>query len=212
VLGFGDPVYDGPVADAAPATRSAGVSLSRLPLTAVEVGAVADRAHLREKASETALRAELIDGKSRMRAVHLACHGVLDPERPLLSSVVLTADAENDGYLTALEVLELPVRADLVAISACESGRGKVYRGEGLLGLTRSFMYAGAPRIVCSQWKVDDRATQALMVKFYELWKDPQSGRSAASALRAARAHVRGRKGWEHPYYWAAWTLWGVGD
>ena len=68
-------------------------------------------------------------------------------------------------------------------------------------------MFAGAPRVICSLWKVDDEATRALMTKFYELWTP---GTSAAAALRGAQAHVRTQKGWEHPYYWGAWVLWGV--
>jgi hypothetical protein len=131
-----------------------------------------------------------------------------DPERPTLSSLVLTPHAGNDGFLAALEVLRMEIPADLVVLSACETGRGKIVTGEGIVGLTRAFMHAGAPRVVCSLWKVDDDATAALMTKFYEIWKTGPT--SAASALRRAQDHVRAQPKWKHPYYGAAWVLWGL--
>ena len=103
------------------------------------------------------------------------------------------------------------IPADLVVLSACETGKGKIYRTEGIVGLTRAFMFAGSPRVLCSLWQVDDEATRALMVKFYELW-NPKKGEGigAAAALKQAQAHVRAQKQWAHPYYWAAWVLWGL--
>jgi CHAT domain-containing protein len=84
--------------------------------------------------------------------------------------------------------------------------------GEGIVGLTRAFMFAGAPRVICSLWKVDDEATRALMVKFYELWapKDGSTGMPVTQALRTAQEFVRSHEKWKHPYYWAAWVLWGL--
>ena len=130
----------------------------------------------------------------------------------MLSALALTADEENDGFLTAHEIFRMSIPADLVVLSACETGKGRIYRTEGIVGLTRAFMFAGAPRVVCSLWKVDDEATQALMVRFYELWnpKDGSEGLSAAAALGQAQAHVRSQERWAHPYYWAAWVLWGL--
>ncbi len=101
-------------------------------------------------------------------------------------------------------------------LNICEWGR--VYRAEGIVGLTRAFMFAGAPRVLCSLWKVDDAATQVLMIKFYELWnpKDGTQGLGAAAALKRAQEHVRefknagGEQVWKHPYFWAAWVLWGL--
>ena len=111
----------------------------------------------------------------------------------------------------AMEILRMKVPADLVVLSACETARGKVFRSEGIVGLTRAFMIAGVPRVLCSLWKVDDEATKALMVKFYELW-NPTSGDGlpAAEALRRAQEFVRGHKRWSHPRFWAAWVLWGL--
>ncbi|MDA1194780.1 MAG: CHAT domain-containing protein [Planctomycetota bacterium] len=110
--------------------------------------------------------------------------------------------------------MEIP--ADLAVLSACETGTGRVVKGEGIVGLTRAFMFAGAPRVICSLWKVDDEATKALMVKFYELWnpKDGKKGLGVAAALKQAQEYVRDHPNgkWKHPYYWAAWVLWGLPD
>ena len=116
----------------------------------------------------------------------------------------------------ALEILRMKIPADLVVMSACETWKGKIYKTEGIVGLTRAFMFAGAPRVICSLWKVDDEVTQALMIKFYELWnpKDGKKGPGAAAALKKAQAFVRDHENgkWKHPYYWAAWVLWGLPD
>jgi CHAT domain-containing protein len=141
--------------------------------------------------------------------VHLACHGIVDPERPLFSALALTPTEGDDGFLTALEVFRMQIPADLVVLSACETGKGKIYRAEGIVGLTRAFMFAGAPRVLVSLWKVDDEATAALMTKFYEGWK---AGVPAAQALRRAQTHVRAQEKWKHPAYWAAWVLWGLAE
>ncbi|MDA1195382.1 MAG: CHAT domain-containing protein [Planctomycetota bacterium] len=103
---------------------------------------------------------------------------------------------------------------DLAVLSACETGQGRLAWGEGIVGLTRALMYAGAPRVLCSLWKVDDAATHALMVKFYAAWRasDGTPNRGVAAALRAAQDHVRAQPQWKHPYYWAGWVVWGLPD
>lgn len=168
---------------------------------------------LREEASEIGLLRSL-PKQSRWRAVHLACHGLPDADSPLHSALALSVDANNDGLLTCLEVFRLRVPADLVVLSACETAGGKIYDTEGTLGLTRAFMFAGTPRVISSLWKVDDEATRALMVRFYELWrKSDGEEKGAAAALRGAQAFVRDHAEhpeWAHPYYWAAWVLWGL--
>ena len=129
------------------------------------------------------------------------------------SALALGKSPPDDGRLTVVEIFTAKVPVDLVTLSACESGRGRIYQAEGILGLTRAFMYAGAPRVLCSLWLVDDAATQALMVKFYELWNPKQGeGKSAAQALAQAQAHVRAQPKWKAPHYWAAWVLWGLPD
>ncbi len=213
ILALGDPVYAKRSSKGGSRAGSRGQKLARLKATNDEVKAIGDDVLLREKASETELRKALAD-ETRRRAVHLACHGLIDPQNPTQSSLALTADEDNDGFLTALDVFRLPIRADLATLSACETGKGRVVRGEGIVGLTRAFLFAGAPRVIVSLWKVDDEATQALMVEFYKRWnpKDGSKGISAAAALRAAQAHVRAQEKWKHPYYWAAWVLWGLPD
>ena len=135
----------------------------------------------------------------------------------MLSSLALLADDENDGLLSTLDVFRLSVPSDLVVLSACESAAGESHRVAGVVGFTRAFMQAGTPRVICSLWKVDDEATKALMVKFYELWRprDGASGIGAAAALQQAQAYVRDHPThteWKHPYYWAAWVLWGLAN
>ena len=85
-------------------------------------------------------------------------------------------------------------------------------KGEGVVGLTRAFMFAGAPRVIVSLWKVDDDATRALMTRFYALWnpRDGSKPMATAEALAAAQAHVRSQPGWSRPHFWAAWALWGL--
>jgi CHAT domain-containing protein len=145
------------------------------------------------------------------RLVHFATHGVLDSEHPELSGIVLSlVDREGkpvDGYLRLHEIYNLDLPADLIVLSACQTALGKEIRGEGLVGLTRGFMYAGAPRVVASLWKVNDAATASLMGRFYRgMLKD---GRPPAAALRAAQVEMLKHPRWRAPYYWAAFQLQG---
>jgi tetratricopeptide (TPR) repeat protein len=184
--------------------------LPPLPGTEAEAKAVGDLVLLGKKATESALVSALAR-RPRWRSVHLACHGLVDPDRPTLSALVLTPDEASDGFLTALDVVRMRMPADLVVLSACETGRGQVFKAGGIVGIARAFMHAGSPRVLCSLWKVDDRATEAMMVKFYELWNSKDGGGlPAATALVRAQKFVRSHERWRHPYYWAAWVLWGL--
>jgi CHAT domain-containing protein len=119
----------------------------------------------------------------------------------------------DDGILTALEASQLDLeQTRLVVLSACRTALGQAESGEGVIGLVRGFKLAGARRVVGSLWKVDDEATRALMVKFYAEWGSQAGGLSGAAALRRAQSHVRSQQPWSHPYYWAAWVLWGAND
>ena len=186
--------------------------LSPLPATRNEVETIGTKKLLGPQASEKGFR-EAVGASEGWRAVHLACHGLVNVEHPMLSSLALSRSGEDDGFVTALEILRMQIPADLAVLSACETGKGKIVKGEGIVGLTRTFMFAGAPRVICSLWKVDDEATQSLMIKFYELW-NPKEGKGlgAAAALKQAQAHIRAQKKWAHPFYWAAWALWGLPD
>jgi CHAT domain-containing protein/tetratricopeptide (TPR) repeat protein len=148
---------------------------------------------------------------SSARVVHFASHGLLNGRHPELSGVVLSLVDERgqpmDGFLQARDIYKLELSADLVVLSACQTALGKDVRGEGLLGLSRGFMYAGAPRIVASLWQVPDRATSELMRHFY--LGVLKQGLRPAAALRAAQIAIRREKRWASPYYWAAFTLQG---
>ena len=214
ILGVGDPVYTAP-GEAGIRSPIEGYDLSPLPGSLEEIKAVTGENDVRlhgGDATEARVLATLAS-RSSWRAVHFACHGILDERRPEWSSLALTPAAGDDGLFSVLEIVGLAVPTELAVLSACETGRGASVSGEGLLSLSSAFLHAGARRVIASLWKVDDEATRALMSKFYELW-DPTagSGLSAAAALREAQAFVRGHEKWAHPYYWAAWVLWGRAD
>jgi CHAT domain-containing protein len=151
------------------------------------------------------------DKLSQYRIVHFATHGLADSERAELSTIVLSLFDEQgkpqDGFLRAHEVYNLNLPAELVTLSACETGLGKQVKGEGLVSLTRGFMYAGAARVVVSLWSVGDLATAELMTKFYR--RVLVEGERPAAALRVAQIEMWQKKQWEAPYYWAAFTLQG---
>jgi CHAT domain-containing protein len=193
----------------------AGVRIPRLPGTRREASAIvafipeADRKQALDfdASRAAATSAEL----SQFRIIHFATHGLLNSTHPELSGIVLSlVDQQGrpqDGFLRLHEIYNLKLPAELVVLSACQTGLGKEIRGEGLVGLTRGFMYAGAPRVVASLWKVDDRATAELMNHFYRgMVKD---GLRPAAALRAAQLAMWNQKRWSEPYYWAAFVLQG---
>ena len=143
--------------------------------------------------------------------LHIATHGILDPKRPEKSGLFFTMVNRNgqaqNGFLGLQDVYNLHAPVDLVVLSACRTGLGKDVRGEGLIGLTRGFMYAGASSVVASLWKVDDEATAELMKRFYANML--REGMTPASALRAAQNSIRQQPQWSSPYFWAAFTLQG---
>jgi CHAT domain-containing protein len=148
---------------------------------------------------------------SGYRIVHLAAHGLVDSRHPELSGIVLSmVDRQGrpqDGFLRAGEVHKLKLGADLIVLSACQTALGREIDGEGLIGLTRGFMRAGAPRVVASLWRVSDRATSELMKRFYQ---GMLSGKlSPAAALRQAQLDLSRQRQWATPYYWAGFTLQG---
>jgi len=167
---------------------------------------------LGEQATEATLRRNI----QTADVIHLATHGYLHPVRAMSSGVLLTVpekepgpgETDNDGALQAWEIYsQLRLKAELVVLSGCETGRGQEVKGEGLIGLTRAFQYAGARSIVASQWKVADRSTAALMVAFH---RSLRQGLPKDEALRQAMAHLRQRRATSDPYYWAPFIL--VGD
>ena len=149
----------------------------------------------------------------RYRVLHFATHGVLNTEHPELSGLVLSlidhAGNPIDGFLRLHEIYNLDLDADLVVLSACRTALGKEVYGEGLVGLTRGFMYAGATRVVSSVWNVDDRASALLMSRFYEAMLTKRL--TPARALREAQLSLIADPRWANPHYWAAFGLQGDG-
>ena len=190
-------------------------ALTRLPFSRQEadsIAALAPHGHVREAlgfeaSRETALSPEL----GQYAIVHLAVHGLLDAKRPELSGLVLSlVDEEGkrtDGFLRLHDVYNMKLAADLVVLSGCQTGLGKAVQGEGLVGLTRGFMYAGARAVVASLWQVDDESTAELMKRFYRgMLKE---NRRPAEALRAAQLEMSRDKRWSAPFYWAGFVLQG---
>ncbi|HEU4889255.1 MAG TPA: CHAT domain-containing protein, partial [Thermoanaerobaculia bacterium] len=139
--------------------------------------------------------------------LHIATHGFVDDGNPMYSALVMSAatDApDEDGLLEAREIVGLDLHAELAVLSACETARGKVGRGEGVIGLTWAFLAAGCPRTVVSQWKAESAATADLMIAFHRRLRD---GDDPAEALRAAQLALMRKPGYEHPFYWAPFIV-----
>ena len=149
---------------------------------------------------------------SDYRIVHFASHSFINARRPDLSGIVLSLvdqrGQEQDGFLRLHEIYNLKLPADLIVLGGCRTGLGKEIQGEGLMSLTRGFMYAGAPRVIVSAWEVQDRPSATLMVKFYRYLLGPKR-LSAAAALRAAQIEMSRDKQFAAPYFWAGFTLQG---
>jgi CHAT domain-containing protein len=145
------------------------------------------------------------------RMVHFATHAFLDNERPELSGIVLSLvdqkGARQDGFLRLHDIYNLKLPVDLVVLSACQTGLGKDVKGEGLIGLTRGFMYAGASGVVASLWKVDDDATAELMTHFYS--GIFEKGLPPSAALREAQLEMLKQTRWHEPYFWAGFVIQG---
>jgi CHAT domain-containing protein len=204
----------GPTTEADGAVRETA-RITRLPFTRFEADGILAAVPPGQGLKATGFRAnrETATGAdlAQYRFVHFATHGILNSEHPELSGIVLSLVNERgqpaDGFLRLNEIYNLNLPVDLVVLSACQTGLGKEIRGEGLVGLTRGFMYAGAPRVVASLWKVDDAATAELMKRFYRgMLKD---NLPPAAALREAKNGMRKERRWSAPFYWAAFELQG---
>lgn len=223
IVAFGDPVYAKSGAGEAVTSTGGeqggqaehGFDFRQLPYTRNEVNGIAALFPQAERhiflgaaAREQNVKAEPL---SQYRYVHFAAHALIDEEYPARSGIILSTptDAKEDGALQMSEVMRLKLNADLVTLSACRTGLGQLLKGEGIIGLTRSFLYAGAESVVVSLWNVNDIATATLMKAFY---KNLKQGMAKDDALRQAKLElIRGQQqAWRHPYYWAAFVL--VGD
>lgn len=196
-------------------TRTSDIQFNRLPFTrqeAEEILALVPESEKTNAFGFSATRETATNGSlSQYRIVHFATHGILNSVNPELSGLVFSLVDERgkplNGFLRLHEIFNLELPAELVVLSACETGLGQEIRGEGLVGLTRGFMYAGAARVVVSLWSVDDEATAQLMVNFYE--KMLEEGLTPAAALRAAQIEMWQQQQWQAPFFWAAFTLQG---
>ena len=217
-LGIQSAVAD--VAGSTPASNAAmeGLPLARLNGTRVEADQISKLAKasggqadvwLDLDANEDNLTARDI---SKYRIIHVATHGLLNAERPQFTGVVLSlvGNKTRDGFVRTDEVFNLRLGSPLVMLSACETGLGKEKRGEGVMGLTRAFMYAGAPTVGVSLWSVADKSTADLMTDFYKRLLSTGEGTTSSSALRGAQLAMISGKKYSAPFYWAPFVL--VGD
>jgi CHAT domain-containing protein/tetratricopeptide (TPR) repeat protein len=196
-------------------TANGRLSIPRLPFTRQEADrilAVAPAGSSFEAVDFRANRSIATSGElSKYRYVHFATHGYLDTTRSGLSAIVLSlvdeAGKSQDGFLRTHDIYNLKLPAELVVLSACETGLGKDVKGEGLEGLMRAFMYAGARRVVVSLWNVNDKATAELMQRLYAGML--RRNKTPAAALRAAQIEMLRTAHWQSPYYWAAFVMQG---
>ncbi len=197
-------------------TWGSGAGIPRLFASREEAEAIMALApgtsNLKAIGFEASKAAVLSAGMSQYRIIHFATHGVLDSEHPELSGLVLSLFDKDgrpqDGFLRLNDIYNLNLPADLVVLSACNTGIGRDVKGEGLVGLVRGFMYAGTARVVASLWKVDDEATAELMGHFYRQMLEEK--KSPAAALREAQVAMWQQKRWRRaPYFWAAFVLQG---
>ena len=230
LVAYADPIYGEPDEASAvgKALRSMWGELRRLPRLPYSRQEVERIARLYPDAEVTlflgaeAREENVKSGEpARYRFVHFAAHGVLNEKQPQYSGIVLTVgatrsgstappepamrqEATEDSLLQVYEIFNLKLTADVVVLSACETGLGREVRGEGMVGLTRAFLYAGAQAVVVSLWKVADPATAELMMRFYRQMK---AGVGKAEALRRARLELFREGRYVHPYYWAPFVL-----
>ena len=165
-------------------------------------GAANTRVLLRDEGREDTVKFEA----GRFRVLHLATHGMIDDQAPMYSALVLATsrDAQDDGLLEAREILGMHLEADLVVLSACDTGSGAIAPGEGVVGMSWAFLIAGCPSTVVSRWKVSSKATSELMIDFH---RRLIAGDSKPEALRKAALALRKNPAYSHPFYWAAFVL-----
>jgi CHAT domain-containing protein len=180
--------------------------LSPLPGAEKEAQDIAQLLNVTPLIGSQATKAAVVQQMLSSRIIHLATHGSFDPNRGIGSWLALTPTNSDDGFLTAEEIFELELNAELVVLSACDTGRGRI-TGDGVIGLSRSFISAGVPSVLVSLWKVDDAATAYLMREFYENWLD---GSDKAQALR--QAMLTTMQQYPAPENWAAFTLIGEAE
>jgi len=219
-LGIQSAVADVAGETPAPAANAAmeGLPLARLNGTRVEADQISKLAKASGGQADVWLDLEANEDNlgtrdiSKYRIIHVATHGLLNAERPQFTGVVLSlvGNKTGDGFVRTDEVFNLRLGSPLVMLSACETGLGKEKRGEGVLGLTRAFMYAGAPTVGVSLWSVADKSTADLMTDFYQRLLSTTTPTTTSGALRGAQLAMISGKKYSAPFYWAPFVL--VGD
>jgi len=186
-----------------------GFDFSPLPYSEKEVLGISSHfpsgsrdVYLRDEAKEEIFKKVSLKD---YRIIHFACHGFLSEEYPFRSALVLSLNenSSEDGFIQVRELYNLRLRADLVVLSACQTGRGRMERGEGLLGLPRIFFYAGAKSVVSTLWRINDESTAVFMNWFYNYLSE---GKDKAQALQLAKLRMLDSK-YSHPFYWASFVL-----
>jgi CHAT domain-containing protein/Tfp pilus assembly protein PilF len=186
---------------------------ANLPHAATEVEALAPiygASHSRIYTGAEARKERLQSEAGRHRIVHLAAHGVIDDRNPMYSFVALAGNGKENGLLEAREMMDLDLHADLVVLSGCDTARGELSNGEGIVGMSWALFIAGSSATLASSWKVDSESTMQLMIEFHRNLRSgvhtpAHSGMSGA--LRAAALQVMNQQGYRHPYFWAGFAL-----
>jgi len=185
-------------------------TFEELPQTEREAKAIAAlfgkdaQVYLRDKATEERVKSEA----PRYRIIHIATHGIFDASSPLYSGLLLAQSKGEDGILEAWEIADMDLNAELVVLSACETARGVIKEGEGLIGFAWAIFVAGCPSSLLTQWQVADESTAEFMVAFYRYWRT--KGLSKAEALQQAQLSLLHGKRWAHPFFWSSFVL--IGD
>jgi CHAT domain-containing protein/tetratricopeptide (TPR) repeat protein len=211
LLAFGNPALGAQTVARAQTVLRSGAQLDPLPEAEQEVQALAQlygTARSRVYTGTEAREARVKDEAGQFSVLHFATHGVFNDTSPLYSHLVLAqSGAGEDGLLEAWELMKLELKADLVVLSACETGRGRTSAGEGLIGLSWALFVAGSPTTVVSQWKVASGATRQLMTNFH---RQLRARTAKAEALRAAALPMLRSGQHRHPFYWAGFILVGA--
>ncbi|MFC2126381.1 CHAT domain-containing protein, partial [Bacteroidota bacterium] len=192
-----------------------GKYINPIPSTETEVNNLYDlfdqkgfsaKVFTHDRASESTLKTEDLN---QYKFIHFATHGMVNEKHPELSGLLFaqTTDQDDDGMLYSGEIYNLDINADLVSLSACETGLGKVVTGEGVVGLSRAFTYAGTKNLLVSYWKVSDESTSILMQDFYRNALDSETKMTYGAALRTAKLNMINKGTYIHPYYWSPFVI-----
>ena len=204
VLLVGNPTFPSPVPSASPQERAALAPLAGAQREIERIREVVGPTNLSVYMGDEA-RKDRFQERLRLTTIaHFATHGVLNERFPWISYLAL---AGENGHLRLDELLRTPLVADLVVLSACETGRGRILAGEGVWGFQSQFLSAGAKNVVGTLWRVEDESTAEFMEEFYREMGPELTG--YAHALRASKLKLLRSEKWHHPYYWAPFVLYG---